>query len=113
MDFLSKEILSSISDVPEKVIEIPEWNAKIKVQGISKKTQVELARIATDENKDAFDYQKALLKVSVVEPKLDDELIEEMYEKSASVIDNIFVEIADMNGISEEKQAEMSDEFQE
>lgn len=113
MDFLSKDILNSITDVPEKVIEIPEWKAKLKVRGISKSMQVKLARIATDDNKDAFDYQKALLKVSVIEPELDDDMIEAMYEKSASIIDKIFVEIADMNGVSEEVQAEIAEDFQE
>lgn len=112
MDFLSKDILNSITDVPEKVIEIPEWNAKLKVRGISKKMQVELARIATDDNKDAFDYQKALLKASTIEPELDDEMIEAMYEKSANVVDRIFVEIANMNGVSEEVQAEIAEDFQ-
>ena len=112
MDFFNKDILNSISDVPEKVIEIPEWNAKIKVRGITKQMQVKLARIATADDKDAFDYQKALLKASVVEPELDDEMIEAMYEKSALVIDKIFVEIADMNGVTEEVQAEIAEEFQ-
>ena len=75
--------------------------------------QVELARISTDEGKDAFDYQKALLKASVINPKLDDDALDNLYEKDAIVIDRIFVEIADLNGIGGEVQAEMSDEFQE
>jgi len=39
-------------------------------------------------------------------------MIEAMYEKSALVIDKIFVEIADMNGVTEEVQAEIAEEFQ-
>lgn len=113
MDFLNLEKIKSIPDVPVKEIEIPEWEAKIKVKGLTKKMQVELARIAGDSTKDAFDYQKALLKASLVEPQLDDEAIELLYEKEASVIDKIFIEIAEMNGVGEEVQAEMSDEFPE
>jgi len=63
MDYLNKTILNTIADVPEKEIEIPEWDAKIRVKGISKKVQVELARIASDESKDAFDYKKNYLKL--------------------------------------------------
>lgn len=113
MDYLNKTILNTIADVPEKEIEIPEWDAKIRVKGISKKVQVELARIATDESKDAFDYQKELLKASVIEPQLDDEMIELLYEKNATVIDRIFIEISEMNGATEEVQAEIAEDFQD
>jgi hypothetical protein len=113
MEILNLENIKDIPDVPVKEIEIPEWNAKIQVKGLTKKMQVELARISTDEGKDAFDYQKALLKASVINPVLDDDAIDKLYEKDASVIDKVFIEIADLNGIGGDVQAEMSDEFQE
>ena len=113
MEILNLENIKDIPDVPVQEIEIPEWNAKIQVKGLTKKMQVELARISTDEGKDAFDYQKALLKASVINPVLDDDAIDKLYEKDASVIDKVFIEIADLNGIGGDVQAEMSDEFQE
>lgn len=113
MEILNLENIKDIPDVPVKEIEIPEWNAKIQVKGLTKKMQVELARISTDEGKDAFDYQKALLKASVINPVLDDDAIDKLYEKDASVIDKVFIEIADLNGIGGDVQTEMSDEFQE
>lgn len=113
MEILNLENIKDIPDVPVKEIEIPEWNAKIQVKGLTKKMQVELARISTDEGKDAFDYQKALLKASVINPVLDDDAIDKLYEKDASVIDKVFIEIADLNGIGGDVQTEMSDEFQD
>lgn len=113
MEILNLSNIKDIPDVPVKEIEIPEWNAKIQVKGLTKKMQVELARISTDEGKDAFDYQKALLKASVINPVLDDDAIDKLYEKDANVIDKVFIEIADLNGIGGDVQAEMSDEFQE
>ena len=113
MEILNLENIKNIPDVPVKEIEIPESNAKIQVKGVTKKMQVQLARISTDEGKDAFDYQKALLKASVINPVLDDDAIDKLYEKEASVIDKVFIEIADLNGIGGDVQAEMSDEFQE
>mgnify|MGYP005996599291 FL=1 len=113
MEILNLENIKDIPDVPVKEIEIPEWNAKIQVKGLTKKMQVELARISTDEGKDAFDYQKALLKASVINPVLDDDAIDKLYEKDASVIDKVFIERADLNGIGGDVQTEMSDEFQE
>ena len=44
--------------------------------------QIELGRLINGETTDAFDYQKALLKASVVEPELSDEAIDELYEKT-------------------------------
>jgi hypothetical protein len=113
MEILNLDNINKIPDVPVKEIEIPEWEAKIQVKGLTKKMQVELARISTDDGKDAFDYQKALLKASVINPQLDDDAIDNLYEKDAVIIDRIFVEIADLNGIGGDIQTEMSDEFQE
>ena len=113
MDLLNIKELNNIPDVPVKDIEIPEWNAKIQVQGLTKAKQVELARISTDDEKDAFDYQKALLKASVINHELDDDAIDKLYQKDAKIIDRIFIEISDINGIVLDAQAEMSDEFQE
>ena len=112
-EYLKIEDLKAIPDVEEIEIDIPQWETKILVRGLSKNTQVSLARIVSDENTDAFDYQKELLKASVVNPVLDDEAVEMLYEKDAGVIDTIFTKIAEINGLSEEIQAEMSDEFQE
>jgi hypothetical protein len=113
MEILNLDNINKIPDVPVKEIEIPEWEAKIQVKGLTKKMQVELASISTDDGKDAFDYQKALLKASVINPQLDDDAIDNLYEKDAVIIDRIFVEIADLNGIGGDIQTEMSDEFQE
>lgn len=113
MDFLDLNKLQDLPNVPVKDIEIPEWNAKVKVKGLTKKMQVELARISTADDSDAFDYQKALLKASVIEPQLDDEAIEMLYEKDATVIDKLFVEIADLNGVGGDVQQDIAEQFQE
>ena len=67
---LNLDDIKSLPDVPTKTIDIPQWNVSIKVKGISKKMQIELGRLINGEQTDAFDYQKALLIASVVEPKL-------------------------------------------
>ena len=55
-----------------------------------------------DETTDAFDYQKALLKASVVEPELDDEAIDELYEKDSTVIDLDILKLNTLNGVGSE-----------
>ena len=113
MDYLDINKINNLPDVPVEEIEIPEWKVKVKIKGLSKKMQVELARISSAENTDAFDYQKALLQASVVEPKLDEKAIESLYEKDATVLDNLFVQIANLNGIGGDVQEEILNEFQE
>jgi hypothetical protein len=110
-EFLNLNDIKKLPDVPIKEIEIPAWKTKVKVKGLTKKAQVELARIAS--KGDAFDYQKELLKQSIIEPELDDEAVELLYEKDATVIDSLFVEIADLNGIGNEVQSALAEEFQE
>ena len=60
MEFLDLNKIDKLPNVPIQEIVIEEWNAKVKIKGLTKKMQVELARISTADDKDAFDYQKAL-----------------------------------------------------
>tara|TARA_R110002020_G_scaffold55503_5_gene153935 strand:+ start:198 stop:539 length:342 start_codon:yes stop_codon:yes gene_type:complete len=113
MEFLDLNKIDKLPNVPIQEIVIEEWNTKVKIKGLTKKMQVELARISTAEDKDAFDYQKALLKASVIEPQLDDKAIELLYEKDATVIDNLFLSIADMNGVGGDSQQDIAEEFQD
>ena len=110
---LNLDDIKSLPDVPTKTIDIPQWNVSIKVKGISKKMQIELGRLINGEQTDAFDYQKALLKASVIEPQLDDEAIELLYDKDANVIDKLFIQIADMNGVGGDSQQDIAEEFQD
>lgn len=113
MEFLDLNKIDKLPDVPVKDVLIEDWNVKVKIKGLSKKMQVELARISGAEDSDAFDYQKALLQASVVEPKLDEKAIESLYEKDATVLDKLFLEIANLNGIGGDVQEEILNEFQE
>jgi hypothetical protein len=106
---LTLEDLASIPNVPEEEVFIPQWDRTILVQGISKATQIKLGRLINAEETDAFDYQKELLKVSVVEPKLDDDAINMLYEKDSTIIDQIFVALNDINGIG--GSGDLADQF--
>ena len=108
MKRLSLDGIKDLPDVPTKEVTIDEWNVSLLIQGISKGTQVALGREVKDA--DAFDYQRALLKLCVVEPELDDDAIEELYKKDSTVIDKIFLVINEVNGIGGSASA---DEFQE
>lgn len=106
---LTKEDILGLPDVPEKVIDIEEWGFSIKIKGMSKGMAVKLGRLLKEEELDAFEYQIHLLKECVVEPELDDDLIEELYKKDNTVVDKIFVEISAINGVG--GSAEDADQF--
>ena len=106
MKRLSVDDIKNLPSVPEEEYEIEEWGFSIVVKGINKAMQIKLGKLLDAKDKDAFDYQKELLKVCVVEPKLTDKLIDELYEKDATVIDKIFLKINELNGIGGSATAE-------
>tara|TARA_R100000808_G_C2141671_1_gene149485 strand:+ start:243 stop:578 length:336 start_codon:yes stop_codon:yes gene_type:complete len=109
MKRLSVDDIKTLPDVPEKELEIPEWKVSILLKGMTKSMQVELGKLL-DEGLDAFEYQKKLLMTCVVEPKLSEKDIEQLYEKDSSIVDNIFVAINELNGLGGSASA---DEFPE
>jgi hypothetical protein len=107
---LTKDDLVNIPNVPTEELLIEEWDKTILIQGISKKVQVDLGRLINKDNADAFDYQRELLKACVIEPEIDDELIDILYKKDSKVVDKIFLAINKLNGVGGSASAE---EFQD
>ena len=106
---LTLEDLASLPTVPTEEVYIDEWDKTILVQGISKAMQIKLGRLVNAEDTDAFDYQRELLKVSVVEPKLDDDAINMLYEKDSIIVDKIFLALNNLNGIG--GTGDLADQF--
>jgi len=103
---LKLEDIKGLPNVPTKTYEIEEWSVSVELQGISKAKQIELGRIIDANDTDAFDYQRELLKVCIVDPQLSDEDIDELYKKDSKIIDNIFLEINTLNGVGGSATAE-------
>ena len=106
MKRLSADDIKNLPSVPEEEYEIEEWGFSIILRGINKGMQVQLGKLLNNDDADAFDYQKELLKVCVIEPELDDELIDQLYEKDSKVIDKIFMKINELNGVGGSAEAE-------
>ena len=109
MKRLSIDDIEKLPSVPEEEFEIEEWGFSILIRGINKGMQVELGKLLRDKDTDGFDYQKELLKVSVVEPPLDDDAINMIYEKDSTIVDQIFVALNDINGIG--GSGDLADQF--
>jgi len=106
MKRLSADDIKNLPSVPEDEIELEEWGFSIKIRGINEAMQVQLGKLLNQDDADAFDYQRELLKVCVIEPELDDELIDQLYEKDSRVIDKIFLKINELNGVGGSAEAE-------
>ena len=106
MKRLSADDIKNLPSVPEEDIELEEWGFSIKIRVINKAMQVQLGKLLNQDDADAFDYQRQLLKVCVIEPELDDELIDQLYEKDSKVIDKIFLKINELNGVGGSAEAE-------
>ena len=106
MKRLSADDIKNLPSVPEEDIELEEWGFSIKIRGINKAMQVQLGKLLNQDDADAFDYQRELLKVCIIEPALDDELIDKLYEKDSKVIDKIFLKINELNGLGGTAEAE-------
>ena len=106
MKRLKAEDIANLPNVETKILEIKEWGFSMKIQGISKATQIELGRAVESDETDAFDYQRELLKACVVDPELNDDLIDELYKKDSTVIDTIFLQINEINGFGGSAEAE-------
>lgn len=110
MKRLTTADIKSLPDVPTQELKIEQWNVSIVIQGITKAMQIELGEMLDKEEMSAFDYQKQLLLHCVVEPKLELEDIDNLYEKDANVVDLIFASINELNGLGGSATA---DEFPE
>ena len=106
MKKLKLEDIAGLPSVETRTLEIKEWGVTIEIQGISKATQIALGRAVEDDDTDAFDYQRALLKACVTDPVLDDKAIDELYKKDGTVIDTIFLQINEINGFGGTAEAE-------
>lgn len=105
MSYLTLQDLESISDLPEKDIAVPQWGGKmLKARGMSKSRAIEYLKACRDTSvADAdrlLNIQKALIKCSIVEPVMTDEIIDVMFQKSPDAIDHIVAELMDFHGYS-------------
>ena len=110
MKRLTTDDIKSLPDVPTQELKIEQWGVSIVIQGITKAMQIELGEMLDKEEMSAFDYQKQLLLHCVIEPKLELNDIDNLYEKDANVVDLIFASINELNGLGGSATA---DEFPE
>jgi|TARA_R100001460_G_scaffold6819_2_gene17652 hypothetical protein len=116
MKRLSMDDISNAPSLPEKEIEIPEWDATVLVTGLTKADAVEINELSeTDGIKDEVLFEKHLLLKGLKDPQLDDlKQVEEFYSKATpSIVDKVLIGIYRCMAWTKEDQASIASEFPE
>lgn len=116
MKRLSMDDISNAPSLPEKEIEIPEWDATVLVTGLTKADAVEINELSeTDGIRDEVLFEKHLLLKGLIDPQLDDlEQVEEFYSKATpSIVDKVLIGIYRCMAWTKEDQASIASEFPE
>ena len=116
MKRLTLDDISNAPSLPEKEIEIPEWDATVLVRGLTKADTVEINELSEIEGvRDEVLFEKHLLLKGLKEPQLDDlDQVEEFYSKATpAIIDKILIGVYRCMAWTKEDQASIASEFPE
>ena len=116
MKRLKIEDINNAPSLPEKEIEIPEWDASVIVTGLTKADSVEITELSTVNGvRDEVLFEKYLLFKGLKDPKFDDlNHVEELYQKATpTIVDKILIGIYRCMAWTKEDQREISEQFPE
>ena len=116
MKRLSLDDISNVPSLPEKEIEIEQWDASVLVTGLTKADAVEINEISEVEGvRDEVLFEKHLLLKGLKEPQLDNlEQVEDFYSKATpQIVDKILIGIYRCMAWTKEDQASIASEFPE
>lgn len=104
--FLSVDQILSAPDVPEEIVEVPEWGGKLKVRGltraafdrISKAAEIVVPATGPGQQagtmRDDAKFSEMLFLECVVEPKFDEHHLPMLAEKSVSALNRVYEAIS-------------------
>jgi len=116
MKRLKLDDISNAPALPEKEIEIPEWDATVIVTGITKADAVEVNKLSeVDGVRDEVLFEKHLLLKGLKDPEFESiEQIEEFYSKATpTIVDKVLIGIYRCMAWTKGEQAKIADQFPE
>jgi len=109
---LTFEEILAVKDLDTSVVEVPEWNGKVKIKELTKAARERLSKQAMINGQvDTDKLQVLMLAECLEEPKITVEQAQQLWEKSAAAVDKILFAILDINGLSEVAQKEIQKSF--
>lgn len=101
-EFLTVDQILAASDLPSEIVEVPEWNGRIKVQGLSRAAYDAIARQAevtipatgpgqqAGTRRDDDKFSDLLFIACVVEPQFTAEHIPALRDKSLGALNRVY-----------------------
>ena len=102
MQFLTVDAILSAADLPEEVVQVPEWGGAVKVQGLSRAAYDALAKAAevtvpatgpgqvAGTRRDDDKFSDLLFLACVVEPKFEEAHIPALRGKSLGALNRVY-----------------------
>jgi hypothetical protein len=104
--FLSVDAILSAADIPEEIVDVPEWGGKIKVKGltraaferINKAAEIVIPATGPGQNpgtgRDDSKFSEMLFLECVVEPKFEEHHLPMLADKSVSALNRVYEAIS-------------------
>lgn len=85
-------------------VEIPEWNAKVKIKALTKAEQIKLRKVSSTRGVvDEIKMEMNLLAFSLVEPRLNIDQVDELFAKSdAKAMNRLSAAALALSGLTED-----------
>lgn len=117
MKRLKLDDISNAPDLPEKEIELEQWDASVIVKGLTKANTVEINQLSENEDgvRDDVLFEKYLLLKGLKDPEMDSLAeVDDFYTKATpQIVDKILIGIYRCMAWTKEDQANIADQFSE
>lgn len=101
--YKSIEEIVAIEDTPTQDVWVPAWETYFKVKGLTKNQQLEIRKAATVRGEiDEDAVQRGMLFAAVLEPKIEEHQMGQLWEKQAGAIDKVLKVVLQLSGMQPE-----------
>ena len=112
VSMLSSEQLLGADDLPEEVVDVPEWGGQVKVRALGWSQVADArqrAKVGGVIDDDRFSF--ALLQQGLVQPSIREDQVEFLRGKNKLAIERVLRVIERLSGLTEEVAAESEADF--
>jgi len=121
--FLTKEQILAAADLPEEVVDVPEWGGKVLIRGMTgaERDKFEESVMVTRGNNRELNlrnFRAKLVALSIVDPvtkerMFSDNEIAELGKKSARALQRVFEAALRLNGMTDQSVEELTKSTEE
>lgn len=123
MEFLSKDQILQVSDLPEEEVDVPEWGGKVLIRGLTgaERDAFEESVMVTRGNSRELNlrnFRAKLVARSIVDPNTKERMFSDteihlLGQKSARALQRVFEAALRLNGMTEQSVNELTKSAEE